>query len=210
MRRLPPDPMPPAAPADAASPAPSPPTPAHPPWNVGWKRLLLPPLAAGAALLTVALALEPRAFVHVAEMMALYLLTPVGQEAWLLLGHNRFGFAYWEIALLLFGLNAVFALFFCYSVPYEALVARLGFLGRRIRRFERRVHDSRAARRSVEAGLFVVLLLPFHSGGSILGSLAGRSLGLDWKPTFVAVMAAIGIRFAAALLLVYGYLSVWG
>ncbi|HEX2022211.1 MAG TPA: small multi-drug export protein [Candidatus Thermoplasmatota archaeon] len=168
-------------------------------WTAALPAFALAALVAGAVLL-----LAPERFWPSARLVGLYLVTPLGQEVWLLLAREQFGFGPVYAAGLLLAVNASVCLFFALAVPAERLAARLPFVGRRVARFEAKVRASRSAERSLALALAVLVALPIHSGGAIVGSLAGRLLGLRPPWIVAAVLGAVALRFAAVLAALYG------
>lgn len=172
-------------------------------------RLLVPAaLLAGGGL--VLAALQPGHLGRTAALVGLYLVTPLGQEAWLAAARATFGLPLWYAAAVLFLVSAVQVLLFGYALRVESALARLPRLGERVRLLETRIHDRPSARRGVAASLFLLVVTPFHSGGAIVASLAGRAMGLGSGPTVAAVLGAIAVRFAVALAILAGLFAAFG
>lgn len=169
--------------------------------------LLSPALLLAGLVASVIYVVYPHLWERSVLLVANYLVTPIGQEAWIPLGHEMFGLSYLYIAALLFLVNVSVVLFFGLGVPVEALVKAIPWIGEKVEAFEYRVRETRAARLGVTAALGVVCAVPIHSGGAIIGSMAGRTLGLPRRNVVVGVLAGIGVRFIGALLVVYGLLQ---
>lgn len=172
---------------------------------------LAPSLVLGLAVGLAVLLFYPSIFLRATELVVLYAVTPLGQEAWLILGHNApFSLSYGFVAFLLWSVSAAQVLFVALVLPVDKVMARLGRLGRRVVRFEAKVRASRFASTSLALALAVVVALPIHLGGALVGTFAGRLLGLRWHQTAIAVMAAVTLRFALALLAVLGVTKLAG
>lgn len=163
--------------------------------------------ALGAAALA---ALKPDHLGQTASLVGLYLVTPLGQEAWLAAARAAFDLPLWYAATVLFLVSAVQALLFGYALRVESLVVRIPRLGDRVRRLEQRLQEKPAARGGVAASLFLLVVAPFHSGGAIVASLAGRAMGLGSAATVAAVLGAIAVRFTVALALLTGVFELFG
>lgn len=170
-------------------------------WAFPLASILLAGLAASGILL-----FAPQWWAASAGLAAAYLVTPLGQEVWLGLGQVLFHLPLALVALLILIVNCCVSLV-CVAVPLEALVARLPRLGGRIARFEARVRSHRAARRGIAVAVAVLIALPFHSGGAILGSLGARALGLTPGRAFLAVATGVATRLCVATVLVAGGLA---
>lgn len=107
-------------------------------------------------------------------------------------------------AWLLLMVDVCVCLFCLRAVPVERLLARFPRVGRRVERLGERVRGSRLARRGLATALWGALVLPFHSGGAIFGTLGGRVLGLPRPAVFAAVVGAVAARFGVVLLATYG------
>lgn len=135
------------------------------------------------------------------------MVTPIGKEAWIPLADTQLGLPAAYAALLLLLVDAAVCMFFLDAVPAKTLAARLPRVGRGIARLADRVRDAPAAQRSLAAALALALMLPIHSGGAILGTLGGRSIGLPRVATFLAVTTAVAVRFGVVLLAYEGWLA---
>jgi hypothetical protein len=172
-----------------------------------WYIRITPSFAvAGVTALALFLA-APHLWIPAFKLTLAYLVTPIAKELWLCLGTSQFGLPRPLTALLLILINLSFSLFFALAIPVESLVRKLPRIGRKIARFEERVHGNRYAQRGLSLALFVVVALPIHSGGAILGSLGGRALGLTWWRTVLAVAGANAARVIAAYVIVLGYVG---
>lgn len=174
-----------------------------------WLRLLPAACLAAAGFLLIALLASHR-LGRIAALVGTYLVTPLGQEAWLVAARSLAGLSTIEAALILFWVSAVQALVFGLGVHTEHLVERIPRLGHRVRRFNHRVRARPRAQRNLGLALFVGVLLPIHSGGAILASIGGRVLGLSGLQTVTAVLGAIAIRFAVAVALVEAGYALFG
>jgi uncharacterized membrane protein len=170
-----------------------------------WFVRILPGLGAAAAVALVVALVFPSRFLATVGFSLAALATPVGQEVWLVLGPQRFHLPLVYVAAILAAINLSLCLFFALAFPIQRLMERLPRLGRRIARFEARVQRSRYAQSGLAVALGVVVALPVHSGGAVLGSLAGRALGISWPRTVAAVLGGILVRLGAAFLIVYGW-----
>lgn len=206
-----PEPAAPEAPGEAAPPAPVAAT-AGPRGldDAPFAVRVLPSAAVAGGVALAVLLLTPAYFVETVEFALLALVTPIGQELWLVAAPARFGLPLPFVAAILLAMNLSLSLFFALALPMERLIARIPRVGRRVARFEARIRRSRFFRRGVATALAVIVMLPFHSGGAVLGSLAGRSLGLPWRTTVAAVMAGVVVRLGALTAVAYGVLSLPG
>lgn len=176
----------------------------RPSWTLPVASLALAALVALAVLL-----LLPQYWWSSVRLVLLYLVTPAGQEVWIPLGRVAFGLPTALVVALLLGVNASVALMAC-GIPVDAALARLPRVGARIARFEEKVRKRRAARRSLALALALVVALPIHTGGAILGSFAGRALGLSPWRAFAAVMTGVAVRMLVALAALQGFLALHG
>lgn len=161
---------------------------------------------AGVVALTILVAL-PQYWWPSVRLVLAYLVTPVGQEIWLPLGHVEFGLPIPLVAALLLLVNASVALMAC-GLPVEDLLRKVPRVGARVARFGEKVRNHRLARRGLAVALAVVIALPIHTGGAVVGSLAGRFVGLSPMRAFAAVMAGVSIRLLVALLAVQGFAAI--
>lgn len=129
------------------------------------------------------------------KLVLLYLVTPVAKEAWIPLAQMQLGLPAPFAAALLLCVDAAMCLFVIFAVPLEKFTR----LVPKVERMGEKVRDSRLARRGLAVALAGVIMLPFHSGGAILGSFAGRLLGLPPGATFAAVVGGVAVRFAVVL-----------
>lgn len=139
----------------------------------------------------------------IAALVAAYMVTPIAKEAWVALAPVTFGVpAPLAVVVLLAAESAVVGVVLL-AFPAE----RLARFAPRIDKLTTRVRESRLARRSLGGALALVIALPFHSGGAILGTLAGRALGLPRLTTYAAVIGGIGARFLVVLLAYLGWVA---
>lgn len=170
-----------------------------PSWRAAVLVLAVASLAASALAVHLLL---PAWWERLAGLVALYVLTPVGKEALIPLAETAMGVPALAAALLFLLVDVAFCLATMLVVPVE----RLARVARAAERLRVRVSGSRVARRGLAFGLWAVLMLPVHSGGAVLGTLAGRGLGLGRGATFAAVLGATAARFGLVLLAWWGFL----
>lgn len=139
-----------------------------------------------------------------AKLVAAYMVTPLAKEAWVALAQPLFGVPAPVAVLLFLAAESCVVLAVLFAFPIEWLAAKFA---PRIRRFEERVRASNLARRGLAVALGGVIALPFHSGGAILGSLAGRALGLPRLHTYLAVLGGMATRFLVVLVAYMGWVA---
>lgn len=173
------------------------------------RRLVAPLLLFAIGGLLLALVLPGR-LASSAELVGLYLVTPLGQEAWLAAAKAAFHLPLWYGATLLLWVSAVQVLLFGYAIHVEHVLVRLPRLGKKVRRLEDRVRRGKRAKAGVATALFLLVATPFHSGGAIVASLTGRALGLDSRTTVGIVLGGVTVRFVVALAIVAGVFEALG
>ena len=167
-------------------------------WADGpWLHRIAPPFVSAGVVAAVILLFFNDRFGSSVKLVLGYVFTPVGKEAWLAAGETDLDLPLAYVVVLLWLVEASVALFFALVPPVERILERLPRLGRRVARWEARIHASRSAQYGLGAGLALLVATPIHSGGAILGPVVGRSLGLWWYQAYAAVMVGTTIRFAA-------------
>ena len=182
----------------------SPPTPKTPIWTL---QGFLPTIGVILGTVTVIALVDGERFLDWTLLAFAYLLTPIGQEAWLITGPTLFQRTVWEILLFLFAIDTAVACFFVYGVDPAALVRRFPKVGRRIERFHAKVAQSKLARIGLPLALAVILLMPVHTGGAVIGSITGSTLGLQKPVTLTCVLVPILVRFLIAAGVITAFLS---
>lgn len=162
-----------------------------------WQWRLLPPVGLAAAVAVLVFVFLNPWFVDTVKLVIGYQLTPVGKEVWFAAGTAGLDLPLWYVFAILLLVEASVSLFFALVPPVERLLARLPRIGSRVLEWERRIRASRSGQYGLATGLAVLVMLPIHSGGSILGPLVGRSLGLHWYQAYGAVMLGTLVRLAA-------------
>lgn len=170
------------------------------------RRAVAVAVAGAAAVALAAAALLPRAWwLSTAGLAAAYVTTPVGKEAWIPLAEYVFGLPPWYAGLVVVGINALF----CAGALALLRIERIPRLRARVDAFAERITRRGFRRPWMVALLAAAVALPFHSGGAVVGSVAGRLAGLTNLQAAVGVLGGVVVRTAAVVALTYGWLAVW-
>ncbi|HUR69246.1 MAG TPA: small multi-drug export protein [Candidatus Thermoplasmatota archaeon] len=178
------------------------PSPANANAPSSWWRIV-PGLAFAAGIALLVFVAARGWFIPSAKLAVAYFVTPLAKEAWVAAAEPIFGLPAPYAVFLLLCVEASVVLVVLLAFPVE----RLARFAPKVARFEARVRASRLARRGLALALAAIIALPFHSGGGILGTLAGRALGLPRWHTFFAVLGGIAVRFLVVLAAYEGYLA---
>lgn len=134
-----------------------------------------------------------------AELAGLYVVTPVAKEAWVVAAPRVLGVPILLAALVVLAVNAAFSAGALTLLPRSGLVARVA---PKVAPLRERLLARRGARGGLAFALALVVALPIHSGGALVGTLAGVEAGLSKPRAFVAVMGGVLLRLAAVVAVV--------
>lgn len=172
--------------------------------HIAWRGLLaiLPSIALAALVAGLVAMIAPHLLLPALLLVGLYFVTPVAKETWIAIAPWKMGIPATLAFVVLLTFEACIVLLVVRAAPVEAVLDRF----KRARRFRQKVAASKWGSRSLALALTLALCLPFHSGGGIVGSATGRSLGLSRTTTFCSVLAAATWRLGVALLVTLAFL----
>jgi hypothetical protein len=170
--------------------------------------LLLPLLMVAIHIAVMAATLSPPDFPVMAGLMVAYLLPPAGKETVIPLG-IALGIPWWYMALSIAMIDIETGLFMALNFD---LAYRLPLLGPALSDLTKKTQQVLSDHRWIASlwffAIVLMVMVPVLGSGGVRGSIAGKLLGMNTLPVFLAILAGaligcFGIALGSDSILAY-------
>jgi hypothetical protein len=170
--------------------------------------LLLPVLILAIHISVMAATLSSPDFLSMAGLMVAYLLPPAGKETVIPLG-IALGIPWWYMAVSIAMIDVETGLFMALNFDVAYRIPFLGpLLSNLTKKTQQVLNDHRWIASLWFFAIVLMVMVPVFGSGGIRGSIAGKLLGMNTLPVFLAIIAGalagcFGIALGSDAILAY-------